>query len=266
MNGFPNLARVVGLVARVVQELVGARLLRVGPVHLIVDVLEDGLLVLCEQLDAVRRGIEILRLARFLLGAQLADGLRDLDRVEQLAVEPLAVRRDLGVHGGLLLLGLVGLLRVRALLGDLDPIDTPLLGAEEVVVLVIWKRVGELAIAGLEVLLELAKLEDAEHLLHDVGGIDLAVARARIDLDAVEYWPMFSLSHWTTFAQSEFVPPPISIMCSDLMLFGMAPSTKFSSLPTSSTTISGSPSVLFNGQYGYSTAYFFSSLEESTLM
>ena len=47
VNGRPNLARIVELVVRVVQELVGVRLLRVGPVHLIVDVLEDGLVSCC---------------------------------------------------------------------------------------------------------------------------------------------------------------------------------------------------------------------------
>ena len=160
----------------------------------------------------------------------------------------------------------MGLLQVRAFLGDLDPIDAPLPGAEAVVVLVICKHVGELAIAGLEVVLELVELEDAEHLLHDMGGIDLAVARARIDLDAVEVLAhvlLEPLDHLR--AQSEFVPPPISIICSALMLFGVAPSTNLSSLSTSSTTISSSPSMLFNGRYGYSTAYYFSSLEPSLM-
>ena len=57
-------------------------MLRVGPVHLIVDVLEDGLLVLYEQLDEVRRGRDI-HVARFRLGGELADGPDDLDRFEQ---------------------------------------------------------------------------------------------------------------------------------------------------------------------------------------
>ena len=113
--------------------------------------------------------------------------LRDLDRCEQLAVEPLVERRDLGIHGGLLLLGLVGLLRVRTLLGDLEPLDAPLPDAEEGLVVVgLRERAGELVVHRLVVLLDLVGIEDAEHLLHDVRGIDLAVARARLDLDAVE--------------------------------------------------------------------------------
>ena len=83
VNGLPNLARIVELVVRVVRELVvGVRLLRVGPDHLIVDVLENGLLVLCEQLDEVRRE-RVIHVARFRLGGELADDLDDLGRFEQ---------------------------------------------------------------------------------------------------------------------------------------------------------------------------------------
>ena len=65
--------------------MVGARLLLVVPVHIVEEVLEDGLLVLYEQVDEVLRGTDTLPLARFLLGGELVDGLQDLDRLEQLA-------------------------------------------------------------------------------------------------------------------------------------------------------------------------------------
>ena len=80
----------------------------------------------------------------------------------------------------------------------------------------------------------------------------------------LKYWPMFCLSHLTNLLQSELLPPPISIICPPWMLFGVAFSRSFSVLTSiSCTTISGSPSALFNGRYANSIAYFFSSLVPS---
>ena len=81
------------------------------------------------------------------------------------------------------------LLKVRALLGDLEPLDAPLPDAEEVAV-VLFEHVGELTISGLEVLLELVELEDAVEVLAHVvlGPLDHLRAervRAAADLDNV---------------------------------------------------------------------------------
>ena len=85
----------------------------------------------------------------------------------------------------------MGLLRIRSLLGDLAPNDAPLPDAKEVaVVVVICERVGELAIAGLEVGLELANLEDAKHLLHAVRGSTWPSLEPDSTSMPLKYWPM----------------------------------------------------------------------------
>ena len=179
MNGLPDVAVCVELVERVVKVAVDVRDPAGLPVQ-VVDVLEQVLLVLCELLDELIHLSKGAVLARLVQAGELGGALQDLDRAEDLAVVPLVVLRDLGVHAALLLLGHVGHLRVLALLLDLDPFHAPLPDAHEVLRLVgQLVCVGELATHLLVVLHDRFVVEDAEHVLHDVRGIDFAVLRGR---------------------------------------------------------------------------------------
>ena len=96
-----------------------------GPVPLdLVKVLQDVLLLLGEHLFEPDRVSGQRNLVITTMLAELEERLGDLHGLEQLRVEPLVVRGDLGPHGGLRLLDLGGLC-LRRLLHDPVPLNAP---------------------------------------------------------------------------------------------------------------------------------------------